>query len=123
MKDLKEVVDNNELVALVVHSDTCPVCEHFVPVLKEISEELDGFTWEFFDMDTVEQPILETNSFPSVMVFKNGHRLFVGVGAVPKEQVKEVLEDILSGKFKTQKELEDEQMARLDAKEAEEVDG
>ena len=127
VEEVRNWVKVNKFAVVVVHSKTCVVCEHFLPELEGVKKETGEMYWASFDAKHIEKPFLETNAYPSVMVFKDTERVFVGVGAAPIAEVKKVMEAILDGTFKSHEEIEAEQLAILedaetDEEEAEEAD-
>ena len=122
VEEVKNWVESNKFAVVVVHSKTCAVCEHFVPELETIVESTPSMSWASFDTKNIEKPFLETNAYPSVMVFKDTERVFVGVGAAPLEEVKKVMGAILDGTFKSHEEIEAEQLAILEVAEVSEAD-
>lgn len=116
----KDFVEHKgDFIAVVWYSHKCPVCEHFMPLLEEVSQELKD--WQFVKVayESVKSSNLffQPNNFPSLYAFKKGERVFIAAGAAPKEAVIETLNSIVDGSFKSEAEIEQEQMDALDEQE------
>ncbi len=73
----------------------CGPCQMLAPVIEEISEEL-GDKAKFVAVDTDENEDLAREfgimSIPAVAVVKDGVKVDMNVGFVPKEMLKEFIE-------------------------------
>jgi len=102
------------LVHVVWHKKDCPVCEHFIPDLEELSELLPN--WRFFKVDADEHKELtetvlwEPTAFPISYLFVEGQRKFVAIGAAPMEAILDTHNSIENGTWKTPEEVEQEQI-------------
>ncbi len=67
----------------------CNPCVGFAPVFKQVAEEKKG-TVRFIKIDTEANPQLaaqhQIRSIPTIMVFRNGQRIDMINGALPKNQ-------------------------------------
>ncbi|MCR5468712.1 MAG: thioredoxin [Lachnospiraceae bacterium] len=73
----------------------CGPCKMLAPVLEEISDELEGKA-NFVAIDTDENPDLAKEfgimSIPAVVVVKDGVKVDMNVGFVPKDVLKDFIE-------------------------------
>jgi thioredoxin-like negative regulator of GroEL len=88
-KDAIQLVSDKENVVIVHSSDTCPICDHFVPqVLEPI----------FDDYGNVEVRIVKEKltfpvaAHPVVYFFKNGTCVQHPSGAAPEKAVRDMMD-------------------------------
>jgi len=113
-----EKIKSEELVSVSWMTDGCPNCEHFEEVLDSISQDLTE--WNFYKIDVPynsKDLIFEPNMFPANFIFKNGVRKVVAIGVSPREEVTKTYNEIREGIFKTDEQIEKEQLDALDEQE------
>ncbi len=86
-----------ECVVLVdFGSEWCPPCQMLKPIYKELSEEVDGV--KFCSVDTQSNPELaqghNITGIPCIIAFKDGQEIDRIVGLMPKDQLKQAIEEI-----------------------------
>jgi thioredoxin-like negative regulator of GroEL len=115
-----ERVNSEPLVFIMWSISNCPVCEQLDAVIKELEE--DGSEWNFYKV-TIESRLKElgrTTSYfepdllPNNFMFKNGKRILVATGAIPKKDIAKILHDINTEGYKTNEELVQEELDALD---------
>ena len=110
-----EKIKTEKCVVIIWTEEGCPNCEAFEPILEDIQEELPHWNFYKIDISKIEDTIyFEPELFPTNFLFYKGERKLVAIGVAPKEEVINVLNDIFVGDFKTNKELEQEQLDALD---------
>ena len=92
--EFNEVTESN--IAVIDFSATwCGPCKMLAPVLAEVSEEYAGKV-NFFNVDVDENPDLARQykimNIPALVVVKNGEKVDMQVGFVPKESLVEFIE-------------------------------
>lgn len=74
----------------------CAPCVNFAPVFKEVALERSGQA-RFIKVNTEAEPALSSRfhirSIPSIMIFKNGERIDILNGAMPKAPFNEWLDE------------------------------
>lgn len=105
-----------DYIAVVWYSHKCPVCEHFMPLLEEVSKELNEWKFVKVAYESIKPSNLffQPNNFPTLYAFEKGKRIFIASGAAPKEAVVDTLNSIVDGTFKSDLEKEQEQLDALD---------
>jgi len=94
--DFKEVVLESELPVLVdFWAPWCGPCRMVAPVVEEIAQQYEGKV-KVVKLNTDENPQIASQygirSIPTLMVFKDGEKKEMGVGAVPKTTLANTLE-------------------------------
>ena len=89
----KEVLQSDKPVLVDFWATWCGPCRMVGPILDEIAEEREDIKVCKIDVDA--QPELATEygimSIPTLMVFENGKKINQGMGAMPKNQILELL--------------------------------
>lgn len=94
--DFKEVVLESELPVLVdFWAPWCGPCRMVAPVVEEIAQQYEGKV-KVVKLNTDENPQIASQygirSIPTLMVFKDGEKKDMVVGAVPKTTLSNTLE-------------------------------
>ncbi len=109
-----EKIKNEECVCIVWTLEGCPNCEHFEPLLEEVNSDLPH--WNFYKIELELYPdklYFEPHMYPTNFIFYKGERQLVAVGVAPKVDVLQTLNEITEGTFKTDKDIEREQLDAL----------
>ncbi|MBQ7148157.1 MAG: thioredoxin [Pseudobutyrivibrio sp.] len=81
-------MDKSGISVLDFNAVWCGPCKMLGPVLEEVSEELSGQA-NFYSVDTDENPDLAKEygimNIPALVVLKDGQKVDMNVGFVPKE--------------------------------------
>lgn len=98
-KEFNEVVINGKGVVVVdFYADWCAPCKMLSPVLEEIQEEMKDQI-EIVKVDVDNNPVTSltysVSSIPTVIIFKDGKLIDKKVGFMPKELLKESIEEVL----------------------------
>jgi thioredoxin-like negative regulator of GroEL len=115
LEEAHNIIDKNEHVVVVWFDENCPSCSQLVPIMQECAVA----PWELVLINT-SKPYTDgidhfyPDKYPSVYIFKNKKRMFVTLGAAPKDVVETTLSEILNGTFKTAAEHEQEMLDALD---------
>jgi thioredoxin 1 len=97
--DFKEVVLESELPVLVdFWAPWCGPCRMVAPVVEEIAQQYEGKV-KVVKLNTDENPQIASQygirSIPTLMVFNDGQKQEMVVGAVPKTTLSNTLEKYL----------------------------
>ncbi len=97
--DFKEVVLESDIPVLVdFWAPWCGPCRMVAPVVEEIAQQYEGRV-KVVKLNTDENPQIASQygirSIPTLMVFKNGQKIDMVVGAVPKTTLSNTLEKYL----------------------------
>lgn len=92
-----EVLDNKGVVVVDFFATWCGPCKMLAPILEELQEELSDVKIVKIDVD--ENPELANKygiaSIPTIKIFKDGNDVDTKVGFMPKEMLKESIEEVL----------------------------
>lgn len=92
-----EVLDNAGVVVVDFYADWCGPCKMLAPILEEVQEELSEVKIVKVNVD--ENPDIANKygitSIPTVKIFKAGADVNTKVGFMPKEMLKESIEEVL----------------------------
>ncbi len=85
-------MDKSGISVLDFNATWCGPCKMLGPVLEEVSEEMADDA-KFFSIDTDENPDLAKEygimNIPAIVVLKDGQKVDMNVGFVPKEALKD----------------------------------
>lgn len=89
----KEVVESNKTVLLDFWASWCGPCRMVSPIVDEIAKEHPEIKVGKVNVDEEQELAIqfEVMSIPSLFVFKNGEVVNRSVGAIPKNQILEML--------------------------------
>ena len=87
-QDEFKTMDKSGISVLDFNATWCGPCKMLAPVLEEVSNDLDGQA-KFYSVDTDENPDLAREygimNIPAIVVLKDGEKVDMNVGFVPKE--------------------------------------
>jgi thioredoxin 1 len=93
----EEVLDSEGVVVVDFFATWCAPCKMLSPVLEEIQSEMTEIKIVKIDVD--ESPITANKygvqSIPTIKIFKNGAEIETKMGFMPKEALKEVIEEVI----------------------------
>ncbi len=94
--DFRETIDENEIVLVDFWADWCGPCKMFAPIYEEAAGEHEDVV--FGKVDTEQQQELaaafQIRSIPTLMAFRDNVLVFNQAGALPKESLVDLIEQI-----------------------------
>lgn len=93
-----QVLKSELPVVLDLGAEWCPPCKILDPILEEIAKEYEGkAVVAHIDVDQAPNLAREYRvlSIPTVIFFKNGEAVETSIGAVPKQQLTEILDRLI----------------------------
>ncbi len=96
-----EVLNSEVPVLVDFWAEWCGPCRALAPVIEEIAEDFEG-TVKVGKLNVDENPgapsAFEIRSIPTLILFKDGAIVEKAIGALPKNQITELLETAFSVK-------------------------
>ena len=93
----EEVLDNEGVVVVDFFATWCAPCKMLAPILEELQDEMGDV--KIFKIDVDENPITASKygvqSIPTIKIFKNGADVGTKMGFMPKETLKEAIEEVI----------------------------
>jgi thioredoxin 1 len=85
---LDQIISENENVVVDFFAEWCGPCKMLLPVLDEVSTEIDNVTICKVNVDENSEIASENSirSIPTVIFYKNGNNVGTKMGYVPKPQ-------------------------------------
>lgn len=94
----EEVLNSKGVVVVDFYADWCGPCKMLAPVLEEIQGELEGKA-TIVKLNVDENPNISNEysvqSIPTIKIFKDGKDVDTKVGFMPKDLLKEAIEEAL----------------------------
>lgn len=89
----EEVLKSDKKVLVDFYADWCNPCKILSPILEEVARENPDIKLVKIDVDTNENLAYDYRAFsiPTLVVIENGKEVNRAVGAIPKEDVLELL--------------------------------
>ena len=93
----EEVLNSKGVVVVDFFATWCAPCKILAPVLEEVQSEMDNVS--IFKIDVDESPEIANKygvqSIPTIKIFKDGAEVDTKVGFMPKDSLKEAIEEVL----------------------------
>jgi len=91
-----ETVNNNDIVIIDFWAPWCGPCQSFAPIYEELAEQHEGLVFSKVNTE-VEQDLaaqFQIRSIPTLMVFREQIILYQEAGALSKESLGKMIEQI-----------------------------
>ena len=93
----EEVLNSKGVVVVDFFATWCAPCKMLAPVLEELQSEMSEVSIVKIDVD--ESPEIANKygvqSIPTIKIFKDGADVVTKVGFMPKDSLKEAIEEVL----------------------------
>ncbi len=94
MTTFSNLINSNQPVLVDFFAEWCGPCKQLAPVLKEISSQVNGKA-RIIKVDIDKNPTAaakyNVQSVPTLIIFKNGEIKWRQSGALPKQQLLEII--------------------------------
>lgn len=95
-----EFIKNNQNVMIDFSAEWCGPCKMLDPIIDELAEEYQGKNVEIRQVNVAESVELAKKfnimSIPTILYFKDGKIKDTAVGLMPKDQLKERIDKLIS---------------------------
>ena len=94
--DFEKTVTDNDIVLVDFWAEWCGPCKAFGPVCEKVSGKNPELTFAKVDTDTEQQlgAMLQIQSIPTLMAFREGIAVFRHSGAIPEQALDDLVEQI-----------------------------
>ena len=94
--DFENTVTNNDIVLVDFWAEWCGPCKAFGPVFEKVSGKNPEITFAKVDTDAEQQlgVMLQIQSIPTLMAFREGIAVFRHSGAIPEQALDDLVEQI-----------------------------
>lgn len=99
METFNNVIQSDQLTLVDFYATWCQPCRMMHPVLEQLKEELgESIRIIKVDVDKYDDTAAQHHiqSVPTLMLFRNGEALWRQSGAMPKSQLKQIVEQFLN---------------------------
>ncbi|HJC61545.1 MAG TPA: thioredoxin [Candidatus Dietzia intestinigallinarum] len=94
--DFEKTVTENDIVLVDFWAEWCGPCKAFGPVYEKVSGKNPEITFAKVDTDAEQQlgAMLQIQSIPTLMAFREGIAVFRHSGAIPEQALDDLIEQI-----------------------------
>ena len=94
--DFEKTVTENDIVLVDFWAEWCGPCKAFGPVYEKVSGKKPEITFARVDTDAEQQlgAMLQIQSIPTLMAFREGIAVFRHSGAIPEQALDDLVEQI-----------------------------
>ncbi|HHX84579.1 MAG TPA: thioredoxin [Actinomycetales bacterium] len=94
--DFENTVTGNDIVLVDFWAEWCGPCKAFGPVFEKVSEKNPEITFAKVDTDAEQQlgAMLQIQSIPTLMAFREGIAVFRHSGAIPEQALDDLIGQI-----------------------------
>jgi thioredoxin len=99
LADLNKQITDNQLVLVDVYAPWCGPCKKMAPYLAEIAEEKkDKLKFLKVNADESQEIVknLNVEELPTLILYKNGKRVYTNIGLISKDDLLKVIENIIN---------------------------
>jgi len=94
--DFRETIDENDIVLVDFWADWCGPCKMFAPVYAEAAEQHEDIVFGKVDTEAQQElaATFSIRSIPTLMAFRENVLVFNQAGALPKESLLDLIDQI-----------------------------
>jgi len=94
--DFRETIDENDIVLVDFWADWCGPCKMFAPVYAEAADQHEDIVFGKVDTEAQQELAAAFNirSIPTLMAFRENVLVFNQAGALPKESLLDLIDQI-----------------------------
>ncbi len=94
--DFRETIDENDIVLVDFWADWCGPCKMFAPVYAEAAEQHEDIVFGKVDTEAQQElaAAFSIRSIPTLMAFRENVLVFNQAGALPKESLLDLIDQI-----------------------------
>jgi len=94
--DFRETIDENDIVLVDFWADWCGPCKMFAPVYAEAAEQHEDVVFGKVDTEAQQElaAAFSIRSIPTLMAFRENVLVFNQAGALPKESLLDLIDQI-----------------------------
>ena len=94
--DFEKTVTDNDIVLVDFWAEWCGPCKAFGPVFEKVSGKNPELTFAKVDTDAEQQlgAMLQIQSIPTLMAFREGIAVFRHSGAIPEQALDDLVEEM-----------------------------
>jgi thioredoxin 1 len=94
--DFRSTIDDNDIVLVDFWADWCGPCKMFAPIYDEVSRDHEDVVFGKVDTETHQDlaAAFGIRSIPTLMVFRENVMVFNQAGALPKESLVDLIEQV-----------------------------
>lgn len=94
--DFEQTVTENDIVLVDFWAEWCGPCKAFSPVYEKVSGQNPELTFAKVDTDAEQQlgAMLQIQSIPTLMAFREGIAVFRHSGAIPEQALEDLVTQI-----------------------------
>ena len=95
--DFEKTVTENDIVLVDFWAEWCGPCKAFGPVYEKVSGKNPEITFAKVDTDAEQQlgAMLQIQSIPTLMAFREGIAVFRHSGAIPEQALDDLVDQIM----------------------------
>lgn len=96
IEQLRSVVEQTPTVVVDLYADWCVPCQQMLPVVEELSQEVDVPFYKV-NIDSIPEAkeFTGAKAIPMLLVYKEGKKREFAFGITPKDKVKNKIERVM----------------------------